>query len=108
MLAAIWCDVLKLERIGIEDNFFDLGGYSLAAVQVVSRVRETLQVNLPLRSLFEKPTVAGLACLVEEQQASSAAAHGPALVRVDRSNYRVQSSLPGKTNPVYAGASNIH
>lgn len=100
MLAAIWCDVLKLERIGVADNFFDLGGYSLAAVQVISRVRETCQVELPLRALFETPTVAGLARLVEEQQHSSTAAQGPALVRVDRSSYRVQTSSNGNTNGV--------
>jgi amino acid adenylation domain-containing protein len=97
-LAAIWCEVLKLERVGVEDNFFDLGGYSLAAVQVVSRVRETFQVELALRSLFETPTVAGLAQAVAAQQPGSIAARGPALVRVDRSNYRAQSSSEGKPN----------
>lgn len=91
-LASIWCVVLKLEQVGVEDNFFDLGGYSLAAVQVASRVREAFQVELPLRSLFETPTVAGLARIIEEQQASSTTTHGPALVRVDRSSYRVQAA----------------
>jgi amino acid adenylation domain-containing protein len=60
-LASIWCDVLKLDRVGVHDNFIDLGGDSLLSLQVVARVRATLQVDLPLRELFAAPTVAGLA-----------------------------------------------
>lgn len=60
-LAAIWCGVLKVKRTGIHDNFFDLGGHSLLATQVISRIRSTLEIELPLRELFRTPTVAGLA-----------------------------------------------
>jgi len=60
-LAAIWREVLRLDRIGIEDNFFELGGHSLLATQVVTRVEERFGVELPLRAVFEAPTVAGLA-----------------------------------------------
>ena len=62
----IWCEVLKAEGIDIHANFFDLGGHSLLATQVVSRLRETLDVDLPLRTLFESPTIAGLAGKVAE------------------------------------------
>lgn len=65
LLAKIWAEVLKLERIGIHDNFFDLGGHSLLATQVASRIREALRIELPLRAMFETPTVAGLSNHIE-------------------------------------------
>ncbi|MEO6238542.1 MAG: amino acid adenylation domain-containing protein, partial [Vicinamibacterales bacterium] len=61
VLATIWADVLKLAKIGRHDNFFQLGGHSLRAVQVISRVREQFAIEVPLRWLFEHPTVAQLA-----------------------------------------------
>jgi tyrocidine synthetase-3 len=64
-LAAIWSEVLGVERVGVHDNFFELGGHSLLATLIVSRVREVFQVDLPLRSLFKVPTVAGIAEHVE-------------------------------------------
>lgn len=68
-LAGIWSEVLELERVGINDNFFELGGHSLIATQVISRVRSILQVEVPLRRLFELPTVAEFALAVGESPA---------------------------------------
>jgi amino acid adenylation domain-containing protein len=60
-IASIWQEVLHLQRIGIHDNFFDVGGHSLLALQVMSRVHEKLGVEVPLRTIFQTATVAGLA-----------------------------------------------
>jgi hypothetical protein len=60
-LAEIWCQLLDLPQISVHDNFFDLGGHSLLATQVVSRINATWAMQLPLKSLFERPTVQGLA-----------------------------------------------
>jgi acyl carrier protein len=65
ILAASWAEVLALEQVGIYDNFFEMGGNSLLATQVISRLREAFQIELPLRSLFEEPTVAYLSELIE-------------------------------------------
>jgi amino acid adenylation domain-containing protein len=64
-LAQIWREILGVARVGIHDNFFELGGHSLLATQVVSRIRKTLKVDLPLRAMFDSPTIAGLAPHVE-------------------------------------------
>jgi amino acid adenylation domain-containing protein len=68
ILASIWTDVLGVERVGIHDNFFELGGHSLLATQVMSRVREVFRLELPLRRLFELPTVAELAQNIEQEK----------------------------------------
>ncbi|WP_220634943.1 non-ribosomal peptide synthetase [Georgfuchsia toluolica] len=65
-LAAIWMKLLNLEHIDIHDDFFDLGGQSLMAIKIVSRIREVFAVDLPLRNLFEHPTVAGLAEVIDK------------------------------------------
>jgi amino acid adenylation domain-containing protein len=68
VLSTIFAEVLKLERIGVRDNFFDLGGHSLSATQIVSRVREAFRVELPVRKIFEQPTVEGLAQALREDE----------------------------------------
>jgi acyl carrier protein len=65
-LAHIWANVLGIERVGARDDFFDLGGNSLSATQLVLRVREAFDTELPLRALFKHSTVAELASLIEE------------------------------------------
>ena len=60
-LADIWCEALGIQQVGLHDNFFELGGHSLSATRVVSRAIATFRVRLPLRTLFEHPTLAGLA-----------------------------------------------
>ncbi|EDX71108.1 amino acid adenylation domain protein [Coleofasciculus chthonoplastes PCC 7420] len=64
-LAAIWSSVLGIDNVGINHNFFELGGHSLLATQVISRIRQAFNVELPLRALFEAPTVAELAERIE-------------------------------------------
>jgi amino acid adenylation domain-containing protein len=65
VLPGIWAEVLGLEQVGAYDNFFEIGGHSLTATQVISRVRRAFDIELPLRRLFETPTVAGLAVSIE-------------------------------------------
>ena len=81
VLAGIFGEVLKLERVGAGDNFFALGGHSLLATQVVARAREVFQRELPLRALFESPTVSGLAAQVEALDASVQTATAPPPLR---------------------------
>jgi amino acid adenylation domain-containing protein len=69
VLASIWADLLKVERVGIRDNFFDLGGHSLLATQLISRVRQTFRAELSLRDLFEEPTIANLSRILIANEA---------------------------------------
>jgi acyl carrier protein len=68
ILSAIWSEVLGIERIGANDNFFGLGGHSLLATQVISRARDIFQMDLPLRTIFEAPTVSGMAAAIVSKE----------------------------------------
>ncbi|WP_295615448.1 non-ribosomal peptide synthetase [Chamaesiphon sp. GL140_3_metabinner_50] len=90
-LANIFSEVLGLKRVGIYDNFFELGGHSLLATQLVSRVRDALQVELPLRSVFEASTIDRLATVVESLK-HKPHSQAPALVPLSRESRRMKLS----------------
>ena len=85
-LVTIWADVLKIDRPGIKDNFFELGGHSLLATQLISRVQKAFQVTLPVRQLFEQPTIENMS-----QYIATAAPEDetPSLVPLAREGYSV-------------------
>jgi amino acid adenylation domain-containing protein len=84
LLAGIWAEVLRRDRIGRNDDFFALGGHSLLATQVVSRVRQTFRVELPLQRLFEAPTIAELAAAVREAARDESTPEAPPIAPVPR------------------------
>jgi syringomycin synthetase protein SyrE len=73
-VARLWCEVLGLERVGIDDNFFDVGGHSMSAVKITRLVQERLGVRIPLEAVFDRPTVAELAQAVAEIGVADSAA----------------------------------
>ena len=71
-LTGIWSEVLGLDQVGIHDNFMELGGHSLLATRVVSRAISTFRIDVPLRTIFEAPTVAEMALVIAQHQAKNA------------------------------------
>lgn len=89
-LVAIWEDVLRKDRVGIDDNFFEIGGHSLLATRVMSRINQSLVVEIPLRSLFEMPTIEKLSLLVGSHLIGGKDAREntiPKISRASRKNY---------------------
>jgi amino acid adenylation domain-containing protein len=116
-LAKAWMQILGLARVGIHENFFELGGHSLLATRVLARVRETFDVEIPLRSLFESPTIAAMAEQVELAIATNSGLLKPPIERVPRAGplpisyfleRRLQRALWAKENSVFIRAQNIH
>jgi amino acid adenylation domain-containing protein len=92
IVAKIWTEVLRRDRISANDNFFDLGGHSLLATQVISRVREQFRIELPIRAIFESPTISSLAEAIDTADKSQLQTQPPAIVRVSREQYRSHRS----------------
>jgi acyl carrier protein len=95
IVRGIWAEVLRLERVGVHDNFFALGGHSLLATQVISRLRDTFRVEVSLRCLFEEPTIAELAAVIGQAQESKADLRAPAVSPASRELHRVKISSRG-------------
>jgi acyl carrier protein len=93
-IAGVWQSVLGIEQVGIHDDFFELGVHSLLATQLISRLRGFSDAEIPLRVIFEQPTVAGLAAYIEQAAGGGAAAAGqekpPAIVPVARQARQVR------------------
>jgi amino acid adenylation domain-containing protein len=87
-LAQVWAEVLKKERVGVTDNFLDLGGHSLMAIRVLGKISKTFGVRLPLRTLFDAPTVEKLSAVIDTERASSTASS--TISASSRDAYRVR------------------
>ncbi|RKG56777.1 amino acid adenylation domain-containing protein [Corallococcus sp. AB011P] len=91
LIADIWAPLLGVPRVGTQDHFFELGGHSLLATQVASRLRESLQMELPVRVLFEAPTLADLAARIEALRQEAHPVKAPSLVRTEAGDSAPQS-----------------
>ena len=93
-MAHIWQELLGVQSVGRNDNFFDLGGHSLLAIQILSRLRQTFQVELPIQELFTDPTPAQLAAAIEQaitaQPQTERSQDELVISPVSRDAYRVQ------------------
>jgi acyl carrier protein len=72
LISELWSEVLKVDQVGINDNFFDLGGHSLLLSQVAARIKVAFSVDMPLRALFDAPTISQLAVAIAAEQMKAA------------------------------------
>ena len=100
-LAEVWAEVLKLDRVGMEDNFFELGGHSLLATRLLSQVRATFGVEVPLRTVFEAPTISELARLIE------AIREGRSITKNPRIDLAAEAVLPSDVTPTWVNNETI-
>ncbi len=84
LLASVWTQLLNVPRVGADDSFFELGGHSLSATQLVSRARAAFGVEVPLRALFETPTLSGLAAAIDHLRAAALDTVAPPIASVPR------------------------
>ncbi len=93
LMATIWADILKLEKVSIDSNFFDLGGHSLLATQLSSRIRDAFEVDLPLKEIFSAPTIRLLAQRIKDYGTQQQGEQAPPLKKVDRSSGKLPLSF---------------
>jgi amino acid adenylation domain-containing protein len=94
-LRELWTEVLAIGKLGVDDNFFELGGHSLIATRLLSRMRDAFRIELPLRSIFDHPTIAGLARVVEEAQDRTQSVQAPAVTKLPRERYSARLDAAG-------------
>ena len=92
-LASIWQELLEVEQVGVDQNFFELGGHSLLVLQMIARIRNAFETELPVRSVFEKPTIAALTDELQKAQALGLKARTPIL---QRSSGRAAAAGPSR------------
>jgi natural product biosynthesis luciferase-like monooxygenase protein len=103
-VAKVWEELLGVSQLGAHDSFFELGGDSLIATQLVSRLRKKFQSTLSLRNFYETPTIAGLAGVIEKLRAEGAQNQDLAIVPVSRDGRRMKRSAEGRLTETQAGA----
>ena len=92
-LAKIWSEILGLEKIGVFDNFFELGGHSLLATQVISRIRSQFKIDMPLRNIFESPTISSLSEHIVNYQLDQQRIQAPPVIRISRDGRQLPLSF---------------